>query len=55
MRLVSPNGVIVDACDEAVEGLFAMGFKPAGGTPPEKKATPKKKAPAKKASAKKKG
>ena len=41
-RLTSPNGVEVEACDEAVESMVAAGFKRAVAEKP--KAAPKKRA-----------
>lgn len=35
-RLVSPNGVTVEAQDEAVDNLLAMGFKRAEAEEPKK-------------------
>ena len=47
MRLVSPAGVEIQACDEAVERLIAAGWKEATKAAP--KETPKKKTTRKKA------
>lgn len=46
MLLVSPNGVAVEAAEEAVEGLLAAGFKP------EQPKAAEKKQPARKRTAK---
>lgn len=40
MELVSPNGVKVQAAQAAVEGMLAMGFRPAAA--PKPKAAPRK-------------
>lgn len=43
-RLVSPNGVAVDAEDTAVDNLLAIGFKRAEAEKPKAKAAPRKRA-----------
>lgn len=43
-RLVSPNGVEVEAMGAAVDGLLAMGFKRAEAEKPKPKAAPRKRA-----------
>lgn len=45
VRLTSPNGVAVDAHEQAVERLLAMGFAPVAEEKPNaaKKRAPKKK------------
>lgn len=35
VRMVSPNGVAVEAMDGAVESLLSMGFKRAGAEKPK--------------------
>ena len=45
-RLVSPNGVEVEAMDEAVGNLLAMGFSRAEAEKPKPKAAPRKRADA---------
>ena len=42
MLMTAPNGVRVDASEEAVQGLLAMGFKPVEAKKPQRKAPARK-------------
>lgn len=44
-RLVSPTGITVNVSDEKGEQLSSVGYRPAGGAGPEKKASAVKPAP----------
>lgn len=47
VRLVAPNGVVVEASDDAAPALLANGYAPEKAEKPEEKRAPRKRAPKK--------